>query len=190
MSSFNSLKKIYCYLHPAVKLILSSKNKQEVREALIHYQNDLIHSSVNVVRMYLAFLERVVPTNITYFHFMREKDLYSHYISILYGLEFGHLNSSLQDGRHIYEKISDDDQRKMLKIFSHWLYDMVKYYGSAIYLKSETMPHLINALYTFVVGIVENEKKNFIADYSIDQRQQLYDHLLYLSTYILCQSNH
>ena len=33
------------------------------------------------------------------------------------------------------------------------------------------MPHLINALYTFVVGIVENEKKNFIADYSIDQRQ-------------------
>ena len=59
----------------------------------------------------------------------------------------------------------------MLKIFSHWLYDMVKYYGSAIYLKSETMPHLINALYTFVVGIVENEKKNFIADYSIDQRQ-------------------
>ena len=140
--------------------------------------------------MYLAFLERVVPTNITYFHFMREKDLYSHYISILYGLEFGHLNSSLSEGRHIYGKISDDDQRKMLKIFSHWLYDMVKYYGSAIYLKSETMPHLINVLYTFVVGIVENEKKNFIADYSADQRQELYDHLLYLSTYILCQSNH
>ena len=59
----------------------------------------------------------------------------------------------------------------MLKIVSHWLYDMVKYYCSAIYIHSYTMPHLINILYIFIVGILQNKKENNLTDFTHEQRQ-------------------
>ena len=84
MSSFISLKKIYPYLHPALKFKDSTDNKSDIEEVLLHYGNDLLQSTVYVARMYMTLLEKVVPTNITYFHFMREKDLYCHYVAIAY----------------------------------------------------------------------------------------------------------
>lgn len=52
--------------------------------------------------MYSSFLQKVVPTNITYFHFMREKDLYTHYIAILYTLKYGYLNPT----QNLYTKLT------------------------------------------------------------------------------------
>ena len=109
MSSFISLKKIYRYLHPALKFPHSTDNKEDVQEVLMHYGADLLQSTVYVARMYLTLLEKVVPTNITYFHFMREKDFYSHYVAITYVLEFGHLNGALSNRNHIFERISYEE---------------------------------------------------------------------------------
>ena len=38
--------------------------------------------------MYRKYLQAVVPTNITFFHFMRETDIYMHYVAIKYVLKF------------------------------------------------------------------------------------------------------
>ena len=39
--------------------------------------------------MYCEYLRKVVPANMSYFHFMRENDLYIHYCTLKYVLEAG-----------------------------------------------------------------------------------------------------
>ena len=171
MASFTSIKKMHKYLHPALKFILLAQSNQEYFEVIKLYEEYLIQSSVYTAKMYMMFLEKVIPTNITYFHFMREDELYSHYTAILYILHCGHLNESLQKRIHIYRRLSDLQHKKMLKLFSHWLFDMVKYICSAIYIKSYTMPHLITNLYTFIAGIFHFQKKDYFIDFTDAEKQ-------------------
>ena len=105
--------------------------------------------------MYLSFLEKVVPANISYFHFMREKDFYVHLITMRYIIKAGHINKSYLRRSHIFEYIKTEAKVIFLRLLSHWLYDMVKYHCSAIYLMSSTLPHLIDILAAIICGLLQ-----------------------------------
>jgi hypothetical protein len=71
-----------------------------------------------------------------------------------------------------------------LKLLAHWLYDMVKYFSSAIYIDSPTMPHLIRVLYAYMCGILLNGQ--VLSKYEDSEREQLYEHVMYSSTFMVC----
>lgn len=54
----------------------------------------------------MNFLEKVVPTNISYFHFMREKDFFIHLTALRYIIKAGHINESYLQGSHIFGSLS------------------------------------------------------------------------------------
>ena len=110
--------------------------------------------------MYLNFLQKVVPANISYFHFMREKDFYIHLVALRYVIKAGNVNKCYLRGTHIFADIRTEIKTILLELLSHWLYDMVKYYCSAIFIPSPTLPHLIDILAVVLCGLVHQDKAN------------------------------
>lgn len=77
---------------------------------------------------------------------MREKDFYTHYIAIRYILEAGNAGTlfpSSTKSTDVFSRLKVDHRLLYIKLISHWLYDMVKYKCSAIYLKNSTLSNLI-----------------------------------------------
>lgn len=145
------------------------------------------------MQLYCVFLSKVVPANISYFHFMREKDFYIHYNALKYVIEVGQAGTTGKAaGRSldVFSRLSIENRLHFIKLISHWLYDMVKYKCSAIYLESKTLPHLIvlNAIVLF--GLLDCERTNLLEEYRRRDKNdikkgQIYQHCLYAFTYIL-----
>lgn len=58
-----------------------------------------------VLYMFQKYLERVMPTNITYYHFIREKEFYTQYVTIKYILVAG-----LHQPSHIFQKMKTNQK--------------------------------------------------------------------------------
>jgi|JI7StandDraft_1071085.scaffolds.fasta_scaffold682991_1 hypothetical protein len=70
---------------------------------------------------------------------MREKDFYIHYTALKYVLYAGHPGNNfkqLSKTVDVFNRLKTDNRMQYIKLISHWLYDMVKYRCSAIYIKS------------------------------------------------------
>lgn len=64
-------------------------------------------STIEVLRLYKEYLKKIVPSNSTYFHFLRDSEFYVHYIVVRYVLIVGdshHLRKVCQTS--LYSKIS------------------------------------------------------------------------------------
>ena len=103
-SSFDSLKRLHKYLHPALHR-LEDLSRGDVENFLKIHEEDILSSAGSVMKMYLNFLEKVVPANISYFHFMREQDFYIHLIAMRYVIKAGHINKAYLRKCHIFADI-------------------------------------------------------------------------------------
>lgn len=195
----NSLKKISKYLNPALKYLAYCKEQggsgdldQSGGENYLRiHEEELVSSAGSILNMYCDFLRKVVPANISYFHFMRERDLYTHYCTLKYVLEAGHVGSLHPE---VFSKMKTDSRLLYIRLLSHWLYDMVKYKCSAIYLQSQTLPHLITINAAILCGLMGTHKLNFLEECSLrfkdkTQRVQTYQHCLYSLAYMLTEAH-
>lgn len=62
----------------------------------------------------------------------------------------------------VFSRLSVDNRLLFVKLISHWLYDMVKYRCSAIYLESKTLPHLIVFNAIVLIGLLDCERTNLL----------------------------
>lgn len=91
-----------------------------------------------VLYMFHKYLERVMPTNITYYHFIREKEFYTQYIAIKYILVAG-----LYQEPHIFHKMKTAQKIYIFKLLLEWLLTLVYYRCSAIYIRSNCVDQLV-----------------------------------------------
>ena len=96
---------------------------------------------------------------------MRERDLYVHYTAIKYVLEAGNAGTlfrSSTKSTDVFSRLKTDHRLLYIKLVSHWLYDMIKYKCSAIYLNSSTMPWLIVINISLLCCLLNNNRQNFL----------------------------
>lgn len=89
---------------------------------------------------------------------MREKDFYIHYCALRYVLcagQAGTLFKSSTKTIDVFRRLKIDNKLLYIKLISHWLYDMVKYRCSAIYIESKTLPRLIIINAIVLCGLIE-----------------------------------
>lgn len=153
------------FLHPALQALNSLIQSEDPDNFLRLHEQDIISSSAFVIKMYLNFLYKVVPANVSYFHFMREKDFYIHLTALRYAVRAGYLNRSYLRQVHVFAQISSEVKVILLRLISHWLYDMVKYCCSTIYIESKTLPHLVEVLTVIICGLIEEKRENMLDSY-------------------------
>jgi hypothetical protein len=96
---------------------------------------------------------------------MREKDFYIHYNALKYILEIGQIGSlfrSTNKNIDVFSRLSIDNRLTYFKLISHWLYDMVKYKCSAIYIQSNTLPYLIVMNAIILCALLNCDKINIL----------------------------
>jgi hypothetical protein len=93
-------------------------------------------------------MQSVVPTNITFFHFMRENDIYMHYVAIKYALKFGDdlvMIKNYNKSKIFGEK--NNEKNNLIELLIEWLFDLISYRCSALYIESCTIDRLIEQSY-------------------------------------------
>jgi hypothetical protein len=91
-----------------------------------------------------------MPTNITYYHFIREKEFYTQYVTIKYILVAG-----LHQPHHIFHKMKTNQKVYVFQLLLEWLLALVYYRCSAIYIASHCVDPLIfqaNLLLSVLLG--------------------------------------
>jgi hypothetical protein len=91
-----------------------------------------------VLFTYQKYLEKVVPTNITYYHFMREKEFYTHFVALKYVIVVG-----IGRPHAPLFKMKTHKQLALLRLLLEWLLGLIHYRCSALYLKSTCVDPLI-----------------------------------------------
>lgn len=82
-----------------------------------------------------------MPTNISYYHFIREEEFYNQYIAIKYINIVGLFR--IAEGKHIYLKLKSSQKIKLFKLILEWLLNLIYYKCSAIYIESNCVDPLI-----------------------------------------------
>lgn len=123
----------------------------EAAEELISLEEEAFWMTPKyVLYMFQKYLERVMPTNITYYHFIREKEFYTQYVTIKYILVAG-----LHQSHHIFHKMKTTQKLYIFQLLLEWLLALVYYRCSAIYITSSCVDPLIfqaNLLLSVLLG--------------------------------------
>lgn len=82
-----------------------------------------------------------MPTNITYYHFIREKEFITQYVAIKYILVVGFYQIKRKE--HVLIKMKTSQKVQLFTLLLEWLLTLVYYRCSAIYIKSNCVDPLI-----------------------------------------------
>lgn len=99
----------------------------------------------------------------------------------------------------MFSRLKSETRLTQIRLISHWLYDMIKYKCSAVYLESRTLPHLIAGNAAILCGLMGGDcgGVNFLeygGRYGEKEkdgtgRLQVYQHCMYAFTYLLTEAN-
>jgi hypothetical protein len=110
--------------------------------------------------MYKNYLDRVVPANITLYHFIREKEYYAHLITIRYVLLVG-----LTRDQNIFMKIKGTYRLELFRLLLDWLFTLIQYRCSAIFLNSSCVGPLITQTYLLLSAMLGLDGHYFLLNY-------------------------
>ena len=93
--------------------------------------------------MYKNYLDKVVPNNITLYHFIREKDYYAHFVIVRYILLVGLTNIQ----HNLFSKLKSTYRIELFRLLIEWLHTLIEYRCSGIYINSSCVAPLISQTY-------------------------------------------
>jgi hypothetical protein len=144
------------HLHSILFYVCNSQAyDKEIEDFIQHNELALVMSTIEILRLYFSYLKKIVPTNATYFHFLRDSEFYFHYVVVRYVLIVGdshHLRNVSET--NIYSKINADLKKSIFSLLIEWLYDLVDYRNSAIYVQNTAIEHLISSTFILVCGLL------------------------------------
>lgn len=128
-----------------------------------------------VLYMFHKYLERVMPTNITYYHFIREKEFYTQYVAIKYILVVG-----LYQEQHIFLKMKTTQKLYIFKLLLEWLLTLVYYRCSAIYIKSNCVDPLIFEAHLLLSAFLGHSGNSILSSLTEQECNDVYNKMLYI----------
>ena len=130
---YHTIRRIWKQLHPLTIYLTNNHEKfSEVDIRIKHNLPYLVTSALNVLRMQDRFLQKVTPTNISYFHFMRRSDMYFNYLAMKYVLEVGNLRK--KDRVSVFDDLNHNESVIMFIDIVSWIYHIISYKCSALYI--------------------------------------------------------
>jgi hypothetical protein len=81
------------------------------------------------------------------------------------------------------------EELAMVKMFKHtinWLYQMVSYKCSAIYIENEIVEQLIEVTFLVLCGLIGGQE-NIMLSIERKQREYVYNELFYIVVYVCCR---
>lgn len=143
----------------------------------------MLSTSKYVIHMYKNYLEKVVPANITFYHFIRQKEYYAHMIALRYFMIVGITHKS-----NILSKFKHQNRFEMFQLFLDWLYNLIKYRCSAIYLSSSCVDPLIYQTNLVLASLLGYEQQSLLGSMLEHELNEAFNKILYISCYILAVS--
>ena len=81
--------------------------------------------------------------------------MYIHYVAMRYVLSIGNLRANQRAS--VFDELSFNSTSRMFKNLTDWLYQMISYKFSAIYIKDHTVEYQIEATYLVLCGLLGSE---------------------------------
>lgn len=155
----------------------------EVQELLVQEQQQLMATSKYVMHMYKSYLQKVVPANITFYHFIRQKEYYGHVVALRYFLVVG-----IAPKRNILTKFKYQNRCELFQLVLDWLYSLIKYRCSAIYLSSSCVDPLIYQTNLLLAALLGYDSQSLLGSILQHELNEVFNKIMYISCYILAVS--
>ena len=126
-----------------------------------------------------------MPANITSYHFIREKHYYAHLVTIRYILLVGLTNKE----NNTFMKIKSSYRLSLFRLLLDWLFTLITYRCSAIYLNSSCVPPLIFQTYLLLFSLLGCDGHSLLLNYMNEQElNETFNRLLYINGFILSKA--
>ena len=156
-------------------------------EELIELEEESLWGTARfVLAMVRRYLEQLGPTNITYYHFNREKDFYTKYTAFRYILVVG--LQHVETGHHVLRKLRTQQRVQMWGSLQAWLLSFVHYRCSAIYLPSSCADPLIWQTHYLAAALQGHGQESIFAALPPDELKRAFNSAFYVNAYLLARS--
>lgn len=91
-----------------------------------------------------------MPANIAFYHFIREKKYYAHLVIVRYIIIVGLAHKE----HNVFHKLKNSYRLEFFRLLSDWLYNLIHYRCSAIYLNSSCVSPLITQTYILLSAML------------------------------------
>ena len=168
-------------LHVVAHYLIGENRFEEVEELLSQEEDQLFASSKYVLHMYKSYLEKVVPANITFYHFIREKEYYAHLVALRYFMVVGIRNRN----HNIFSKFKYQNRCELFLLLLDWLFNLIKYRCSAIYLSSGCVDPLIYQTNLVLAAVFGFDERSLFGNMLEHELNEVFNKIMYINGYLL-----
>lgn len=174
-TDYRSLQEVEPQLRAITQYLLGERASGEAEEVIGSEGESLEATGRYVLLAYQKYLERVVPTNITYYHFMREKEFYTHLVALKYVLVVG-----IATPHPPLFKMKTHRQLALLRLLLEWLLGLVHYRCSALYLRSSCVDPLIREAHLLLGVLLGSPQHSPVSTLPEQELRQLFNSFMYI----------